>query len=113
MIALNLSADNRILSACVVLPNGNYDGLPIVETIPDGNLPDYRFVNGKYVYDPLPRTSAVIVAPYNIVEGEYITIGGVLYKVIANIPVGEPIVEGHNAVATNIEEQLAELAKGE
>lgn len=53
--ALNLAKNNRILSAWVVLPNRNYDGMPIVTTLPDGNLVDYRYVNGVYVLDPLPR----------------------------------------------------------
>ena len=52
--ALNLSSDNRILSAWKVLPNGNYDGMPIVDTLPDGDLPDYLYVNNEYIYDPLP-----------------------------------------------------------
>lgn len=54
-IALKLYDDNRIHSACTVLPNGNYDGMPIVDTLPDGNLLDYLYVNGEYVYDPLPE----------------------------------------------------------
>ena len=111
--ALNLAADNRILSAWVVLPNGNYDGMPIVDTIPEGNLPDYLYVNGEYVYDPIPKPSVLPVAPRNITAGEYITVNGVLYKATANIPNGEPILIGQNAIETTIEEQLAELAKGE
>lgn len=55
MIALNLSEDNRIHSAWKVLPNGNYDGMPIVDDLPEGNLPDYLYINGEYVYDPLPE----------------------------------------------------------
>lgn len=53
--ALNLASDNRILSACVVLPNGNYDGMPIVESFPDGDITDYRYIDGEYIYDPLPK----------------------------------------------------------
>lgn len=53
--ALCLYDDNRIHSAWKVLPNGNYDGMPIVDTLPEGNLPDYRYINGEYVYDPLPK----------------------------------------------------------
>ena len=52
-------------------------------------------------------------APYNILEGEYVTINSVMYKAIANIPNGEPIIVGQNAVETTIEEQLYELTKGE
>lgn len=53
--ALNLAEDNRILSAWKVLPNGNYEGMPIVKELPYGNLPDYLYVDGHYVYDPLPK----------------------------------------------------------
>lgn len=113
--ALCLYDNNRIHSACVVLPGGNYDGMPIVDTLPDGNLPDYLYANGKYVYDPLPHEepSNTPVAPRNITEGEYITIDGVLYKATTNIPNGGEVIEGQNVVATTVEEQLYELTRGE
>lgn len=53
-IALKLYEDNRIHSASVVLPGGNYDGMPIVSTLPEGNIYEYRYIDGEYVYDPLP-----------------------------------------------------------
>ena len=53
--ALNLAEDNRILSACVVLPKGNYDGMPLVDVLPEGDITDYLYVNRQYVYDPLPK----------------------------------------------------------
>lgn len=67
--------------------------------------------DGKYkiVYEGQPP----VLAPHNLTEGEYITISGVMYKAISNIPNGEPIITGQNAIETTIEEQLAEVAKGE
>ena len=53
--ALNLTEDNRILSACKVLPNGKYDGMPILDVLPEDNLPDYQYIDGEYVYNPLPK----------------------------------------------------------
>ena len=53
-----------------------------------------------------------IIAPRNIMAEEYITIGDVLYLATENIPNGEPIIVGQNAVITTIEAQLHEL-KGE
>lgn len=53
--ALNLSEENRILSACVVLPKGNYDGMPIVNMLPDNNLYDYQYIDSEYIYNPLPK----------------------------------------------------------
>lgn len=61
--ALKIHEDNRIGYACVVLQNGNYDGMPIVDTLPDGNLPDYRYVAGEYIYDPLPVPDPVEPEP--------------------------------------------------
>lgn len=115
--ALNLAEDNRILSAWKVLPNGNYEGMPLVDVLPEGNIYEYRYVNGEYIHDPLPEPEqpkpAVPTAPRNIVAGEYITVNGVLYKAAMNIPNGEPIIVGQNAVVTTVEEQLYELMKGE
>ena len=53
--ALNLAEDKRILSACVVLKNGNYEGMPLVDVLPEGNLYEYRYVDGEYIHDPLPE----------------------------------------------------------
>ena len=50
--ALNISDNNRILS--VTYEKYSTEGMPIVETLPDGNISDYLYVNGEYVYDPLP-----------------------------------------------------------
>jgi len=61
--ALCLYEDNRIHSAWKVLPNGNYSGMPIVDTLPEGNLPDYRYIDGEYVYDPLPEPEQPEPAP--------------------------------------------------
>lgn len=53
-----------------------------------------------------------IPAPRNILSGEYVTIEGVLYLATENIPNGEPIIVGQNAVKTSVEEQLYAM-KGE
>ena len=111
--ALNLAEDNRILSACMVLPRGNYDGMPIVEELPEGNSAEYLSGGGQYVHEPLPKCPTIPVAPRNVTDGEYITVNNVLYKATTNIPNGTAIVAGQNAIETTIEEQLTELAKGE
>lgn len=54
MFALNLSDENRILSACVVLPSTQAD-LPRVDALPEGDINDWLFVDNQFVYDPLPR----------------------------------------------------------
>lgn len=52
MYALNLNTDNRVLSACFVLPT-TPKTMPRVENLPDGNVTDYRYEGGDYVYDPI------------------------------------------------------------
>lgn len=50
--ALNLAEDGRILSA--TFEQYAADGMPLVDELPDGNISDYLYRDGKYVYDPLP-----------------------------------------------------------
>lgn len=72
MHALNLSEDNRVLSVCELLPNseqdgkpvisienGKYNGMEIVKTLPDGDLYEYKYINGEFIHDPLPEEPIV------------------------------------------------------
>ena len=50
--ALNLAEDGRILSA-------TYDKYalahqPRVDMLPEGNLYEYRYMDGEFIHDPLP-----------------------------------------------------------
>ena len=67
--------------------------------------------NGEYTIED-DGVSSYPVAPRNIVAGEYITVDNVLYLATENIPNGERIIVGQNAIKTPVEEQLNEL-KGE
>lgn len=51
--ALNLADDGRILS--VTFEQYAAPGQPIVDTLPEGDVNDWLYKGGKYVYDPLPR----------------------------------------------------------
>lgn len=53
--ALNLSNDNRILSACVILPKCDYKDMPTVDELPEGNIYEYRYVDGVFIHDPLQK----------------------------------------------------------
>lgn len=55
MYAINLAADGRVLSASYRMPGIDYPGMITVDRLPDGDISDYRYVDGEYVYDPLPR----------------------------------------------------------
>ena len=63
MFALNLSLDNRILSACKVLPDSNYNNMPIVYNLPDGDITDYLYINNEYIYDPIPDEDPIEHGP--------------------------------------------------
>lgn len=51
--ALNLAEDGRILSATFAKYAPSY--AVQVDTLPEGNIADYLYNGGEYVYDPLPE----------------------------------------------------------
>lgn len=53
MYALNLDTDNRILS--VTLDQYAPAEQPRVETIPEDNVTDYKYIDNEFVYDPMPQ----------------------------------------------------------
>lgn len=57
MYSLNLDTDNRILSACVCLEGFEYEN--VVDELPDGNITDYKYIDGEYIHDPLPVEEVV------------------------------------------------------
>lgn len=50
--ALNLAEDGRVLS--VTFEEFAVEGMPIVDNIPEGDVSQYRYENGEFVYDPVP-----------------------------------------------------------
>lgn len=62
MYALNLDTDGRILSACICLEGQTYEN--VVEALPDGDdITDYKYIDGSYVYDPLPKPDPELQEP--------------------------------------------------
>lgn len=54
MYALNIDKETgRIMSA--TYPQYAPADAVVVSTLPDGNLPDYLYQDGAFVYDPLPE----------------------------------------------------------
>lgn len=52
MYALNLAEDGRICS--VTYPEYAPENAVLVDTLPEGDISDWRYVGGAYVYDPPP-----------------------------------------------------------
>lgn len=58
MIALNLDKNTgRVLSAGYLFNGVTMSKCPVVEELPDGNLSDYIFQNGEFLYSPQPTTT--------------------------------------------------------
>lgn len=108
MYALNLNSDNRILSATFAefAPASQ----PRVEQLPDGNISDYLYVNGEYVYDPLPvPPEPKPTVTKKMVQGEYFTIGNDIYQATTLIPTGDAVIPGTNCIVINMADALNEL----
>lgn len=52
MYALNLDKDGRILSA--THPEYASQDNAIVDMLPEGDISNYKYVDGEYIYDPIP-----------------------------------------------------------
>lgn len=52
MYALNLAPDGRVLSATFEEFAGV--GAVFAQMLPEGDLSNYRFLDGSFLYDPLP-----------------------------------------------------------
>ena len=64
--ALNLAPeDSRILSATE--DKYGAEGQPRVDHLPDDDISDYKYIDGEFVYDPLPKPPEPEPAP------EYVT----------------------------------------
>ena len=50
--ALNLADDGRILS--VTFEKYAPLNSVVVDDLPEGNVADYLYVNGEFIYDPIP-----------------------------------------------------------
>lgn len=59
--ALNLAEDKRILSA--TYPKYAPADAVIVDALPEGDISDYLYVDGQYVFDPLPEPEPPAPAP--------------------------------------------------
>lgn len=108
MYALNLNTDNRILSACVVLPS-TPASMPRVDALPEGDINDWLFVNGEYVYDPLPVPVSEIRAKAKFALGEYFIIDGIIYQSTTTIPAGDAVIPGTNCAVISMADALNAL----
>ena len=67
-IALNLSPEGRVLSACKILAGQKYNNMPQVTKLPEGDLYEYLYVNNEFVHQPLEVEEVVIPSQLDILE---------------------------------------------
>lgn len=51
--ALNLAEDGRVLSA--TYPQFAHYSAVLVDALPEGDIADYIYKDGTYIYEPLPK----------------------------------------------------------
>lgn len=61
MYALNLSDDGRILSA--TYPEYAPEDAVTVEALPEGDIYEYRYIDGEIIHDPLPEPEPTPATP--------------------------------------------------
>lgn len=72
--------------------------------------------DGSVYVEPQPEPEPIpthVFAARNILKDECFVIYGQIYKALCNIPNGGEVITGQNAVETNLEQQLNELAERE
>ena len=57
MYKIIIAGDGRVLSAAT--GDSAITGAVEVDTLPDGNIHDYRYVDGAYVHDPEPEPEVI------------------------------------------------------
>ena len=62
MYAITLNEENRILRATYEKFAAEDDIL--VETFPEDDISDYKYIDGEFVYDPLPKPPEPVPVEY-------------------------------------------------
>ena len=90
MYALNLDpSTGRVLSA--TFPQYAPPGAPVVDSLPGGDLSDYLYVDGVFVYSP-PRAEYPTVTE-DVEAGKIFAVGAEFYRATMPIPRGEPVTK--------------------
>lgn len=108
MYALNLGENSRILSA--TLDQYAPPSQPRVSTLPTGDITDYLYENGGYVYDPLPvPPEPKPTVTKKMIPSEYFSIDNTIYQATTTIPAGDVAIPGTNCIVINMADALNEL----
>lgn len=103
--ALKLAEDYRVMSATYAQYGEPED--PVVDELPDGNICEYKYIDGTFVYDPRNKPEKP-KADTRITSGEYFTVDGNIYRATTTIPAGDIVSPGTNCVSINVVDILNE-----
>lgn len=70
MYALNLSETGRVLSA--TFEKYAPADAARVDSLPDGNISDYIYQNGEFIYNPLPKEEDDRPSQLDIIEAQVV-----------------------------------------
>ena len=59
--SLNLGENGRIMSVCVCLEGQKYEN--VVDSFPDGDVTNYRYIDGEFIHDPEPKPEPTAQEP--------------------------------------------------
>lgn len=68
MYALNLNEDKRVLS--VTFDEFAPEEQPRVDKLPEGDISEYKYIEGEFVHDPLPVKVTAEVSQLDKIEAQ-------------------------------------------
>lgn len=80
MYAVNLDDDGRVLSATSVMYAA--EGATLVPFLPEGDIHQYRYERGAYIYDPRPEPEPVEVVAITTAELETLREKSAAYDIL-------------------------------
>lgn len=99
--ALNLADDGRILSA--TYEEYATEVMLIVDALPEGSITDYRYVDGVYIYDPIPEPGPSVEEQIAELKAQLTATDYKVIKCSEAQMAGEPLP--YNIVALHAERQ--------
>lgn len=107
MYLILLDDNNRIVAARDYTPGEDIpDGHIPTNSLPPGDMHDYRYEDGEFVYDPIPAPVVYVTADRRYNVGDLIEDNGEMFEVISIILAGSKLIPGSNIKQITLEEYI-------